>query len=116
MNHAFRFHSKKRTVFIMFVAAACLAGFSVVSLFAQNDLQQKLGELKESMAKNKQALAQYTWQETVVVSLKGQQKKNSKIPGPHGLRRQTAEDVLGRRAAGATRLGRARRTFEAARD
>jgi len=48
-----------------------------VSLHGQGggDMQEKLGELKASMARNKQALAQYTWHETVVISLKGEQKK-----------------------------------------
>ncbi|MGA7920296.1 MAG: hypothetical protein WCA38_11545 [Candidatus Acidiferrales bacterium] len=96
MNHTFRFYLKKRTVFIMFVAAAHLAGFSAVSLFAQNDMQQKLGELKESMVKNKQALAQYTWQETVVISLKGQQKKTQKYQvrmGSDGKPQKTSLDA-----------------------
>jgi hypothetical protein len=39
------------------------------------DLQARVGELKESMAKNKQALAQYTWEETVKIILKGQERK-----------------------------------------
>ena len=38
-------------------------------------LQQRVAELKESTAKNKQALAQYTWVEKVTVYLKGEQKK-----------------------------------------
>src|ERR1700678_4239144 len=59
------------------VALACLAGLFAMSLYGQagGDMQAKLGELKASMAKNKQALAQYTWHETVVISLKGEQKK-----------------------------------------
>jgi hypothetical protein len=48
----------------------------VVSLHGQGgDMQQKMTDLKESMSKNKQALAQYTWAEQVTISVKGQQKK-----------------------------------------
>lgn len=39
------------------------------------DLQARVGELKESMARNKEALAQYTWEETVHIILKGEEKK-----------------------------------------
>jgi hypothetical protein len=43
---------------------------------AQNpELQQRVAEVKESSAKNKQALASYSWTETVTISLKGEQKK-----------------------------------------
>jgi hypothetical protein len=39
------------------------------------DMQARMMELKESMAKNKAALATYTWKETVTISLKGEVKK-----------------------------------------
>lgn len=43
---------------------------------AQNPaLQQQVADIKESMAKNKQALASYSWNEQVTISLKGEQKK-----------------------------------------
>ena len=43
---------------------------------AQNpELQQHVAEIKEATAKNKQALASYSWTETVAISLKGEQKK-----------------------------------------
>src|SRR5271167_3849872 len=43
---------------------------------AQNaGLQQQVSDVKESMAKNKQALASYTWNEQVTISLKGEEKK-----------------------------------------
>lgn len=49
---------------------------SIVSVFAQNpELQQKVAEVKQAAAANKQALAQYTWAEQVTVSLKGEVKK-----------------------------------------
>jgi hypothetical protein len=43
---------------------------------AQNpELQQHVSDIKQSMAKNKQALASYSWNEQVTISLKGEQKK-----------------------------------------
>jgi len=43
---------------------------------AQNpELQQQVSDVKQSMAKNKQALAQYTWNEQVTINLKGEEKK-----------------------------------------
>jgi hypothetical protein len=43
---------------------------------AQNpELQQHVADVEETMAKNKQALASYTWNEQVTISLKGEEKK-----------------------------------------
>lgn len=68
---------KKNAVIIAILCVFGLLSVVAVSLHGQGggDMQEKLGELKASMAKNKQALAQYTWHETVVISLKGEQKK-----------------------------------------
>jgi len=49
---------------------------SIPSASAQNpELQQQVSDVKESMAKNKQALASYSWNELVTISLKGEEKK-----------------------------------------
>jgi hypothetical protein len=51
------------------------AGF-ISSANAQNpELQQQVSDVQSSMAKNKQALASYSWNEQVTISLKGEQKK-----------------------------------------
>jgi len=43
---------------------------------AQNpELQQRVSDVQQSMAKNKEALASYTWNEQVTISLKGEEKK-----------------------------------------
>src|SRR5271170_7467228 len=43
---------------------------------AQNpELQQQVSDVQQSMAKNKQALAAYSWNEQVTISLKGEEKK-----------------------------------------
>jgi hypothetical protein len=56
--------------------------------FAQNpQVQQRLAAIKESSAQNKQALAQYTWQEQDTISIKGEVKKQESYQvriGPDG--------------------------------
>lgn len=73
----------------------------VVSCFAERaysqnpELQQKIADIKEASAKNKQALAQYSWQETVTISLKGEQKKQEHFQvrlGPDGKPQKTSLD------------------------
>lgn len=63
---------------------------------AQNpELQQRVGEIKEAMAQNKQALAQYTWTEQDTISLKGEQKKQEHFQvrlGPDGKPQKTSLD------------------------
>jgi hypothetical protein len=63
---------------------------------AQNpELQQKVTEVKEAIAKNKQALAQFTWVEQVTISLKGEQRKQEHFQvrlGPDGKQQKTSLD------------------------
>ena len=71
-------------------------GFFVVAIFAmvpllasaQNaDLQQKLTEVKQAAAQNKQALAQYSWQQEQTIALKGEVKDTKMFQvhiGPDG--------------------------------
>jgi hypothetical protein len=58
-------------------ALVILAGTaSVPSARAQNpEVQQQVSDVQQSMAKNKEALASYTWNEVVTISLKGEEKK-----------------------------------------
>lgn len=64
---------------------------------AQNpDLQQKLAAVKESAAKNKQMLAQYTWQEKQSTAVKGDVKSEKLFQvrlGPDGKPQKT--EVVG---------------------
>src|ERR1700747_3473462 len=66
------------------------------SLAPQNqEMQQKIAEVKEAMAQNKQALAQYTWVEQDTISLKGEQKKQEHFQvrlGPDGKPQKTSMD------------------------
>lgn len=71
--------------------------FFVGSAAAQGqELQQKVAEVKQASAQNKQALAQYTWTETATVSLKGEQKKQEHFQvhlGPDGKPQKSSLDA-----------------------
>lgn len=64
---------------------------------AQNpELQEKIAEVKQAAAANKQALAQYSWVEQVSVSLKGEQKKLEHFQvhlGPDGKPQKQSMDL-----------------------
>jgi hypothetical protein len=54
---------------------------------AANDLQQRLGEVKQAAAENKQALAHYSWQQQETVAVKGNVKDTKMFQvhlGPDG--------------------------------
>jgi len=73
-------------------AAALLAP----QMWAQNtEMQQKVADLKQAVAVNKQMLAQYTWTEQDIISLKGEEKKeelyNVRL-GPDGKPQKTPID------------------------
>lgn len=76
------------------MAILMMAGAAVVT--AQNpELQQKIAEVKQAAAANKQALAQYTWAEQVTVSLKGETKKQEHYQvrlGPDGKQQKQSLD------------------------
>jgi hypothetical protein len=61
---------------------------SVLQILAQSpELQQRLAEIKQSSAANKQALARYMWSEQQTISLKGEVKKTQQFQvriGPDG--------------------------------
>ena len=68
----------------------------VPTIAAQNqEMQERVAELKQAAAQNKQALAQYTWVEQVTISLKGEQKKQEHFQvrlGPDGKPQKTSLD------------------------
>lgn len=80
-------------VFFWFSASAASAWL----LAAQNpEMQQKIAEVKEAAAMNKQALAQYTWVEQDTIILKGEQKKQEQFQvrlGPDGKPQKTPLDA-----------------------
>jgi hypothetical protein len=63
---------------------------------AQNQqMQERIAEVKEAAARNKQALAQYTWTEQINIMLKGEQKKQEHFQvrlGPDGKPQKTSLD------------------------
>lgn len=77
MNKLAAANSRNKILSAIIVGLSCLLAFFPVPARAQQggDMQQKMADLKASMAKNKQALAQYTWKEQVTISVQGQQKK-----------------------------------------
>ena len=76
--------------------ATTAALFFAPPAMAQNpQLQERLGEIKQASAANKQALAHYTWQEQQTISLKGEVKKTQLFQvtiGPDGQQQKTELD------------------------
>jgi hypothetical protein len=66
---------------------------TIPQTLAQNpELQEKLAQIKQSSAANKQALAHYTWLEQQTISLKGEVKKTQQFQvriGPDGQQQKT---------------------------
>lgn len=59
------------------------------------ELQQKIAEVKQAMATNKQMLAQFSWTEQDIISLKGEEKKEELFNvhlGPDGKPQKTPVD------------------------
>jgi hypothetical protein len=78
---------------ILVAITLCAMVSSPLQTLAQNPaLQEKLAAIKESSAKNKQALAHYTWLEQQTISLKGEVKKTQQFQvriGPDGQQQKT---------------------------
>jgi hypothetical protein len=83
------------------------AGF-IRSASAQSpELQQRVADIKEASAKNKQALMSYSWNELVTISLKGEQKKQEHFQvrlGPDGKPQKTSLDAPAAAAPSGGRL------------
>jgi hypothetical protein len=86
-------HSLRMTVLSLVLLAA--AAF-ISAAHAQNpELQQRVADIKQSIANNRQALASYSWNETVTISLKGEQKKQEHFQvrlGPDSKPQKTSLD------------------------
>lgn len=86
-------------VFCVAVSALLVLAFGtrfVRPVAAQNqEMQERVAEIKQATAQNKQALAQYTWVEQVTISLKGEQRKQEHFQvrlGPDGKPQKTSLD------------------------
>ena len=91
-NTRLRFLRNTTLLSLVFLVAL----LAMVPVEAQGpDLQQRVAEIKEASVKNKQALAQYTWNQLVIISLKGEQKKQEHFQvryGPDGKPQKTSLD------------------------
>lgn len=78
------------------IGILALAAVLVPAMHAQDtEMQQRLAEVKQSLAFNKQVLAQYTWLEQQIISVKGEQKKEELYNvqlGPDGKPQKTPVD------------------------
>jgi hypothetical protein len=95
---------KTRLTFLASVVALSVGvyalAFPLPEAAAQNpQTEQKVAEIKQASAANKQALAHYTWQEQQVISLKGEVKKTVSYQVSVGLDGQQQKIELGSSAA-----------------
>jgi hypothetical protein len=84
-----------RIMFLPLFVASGGALFNPPAKAQGQELQERVAELKESMAKNKMSLAQYTWVEQINISLKGELKKQEHFQvrlGPDGKPQKTSLD------------------------
>jgi hypothetical protein len=87
-------HRLRVSVTLLWLAFS--AAFAWLLAAQSPEVQQKLAQIKEAIAANKQALAQYTWTETDTIILKGEQKKQEHFQvriGPDGKPQKTSLDA-----------------------
>ena len=91
------------------VAAIALALLAARPAAAQNpQMQERVAQIKQSMAQNKQALAQYTWTEQRTISIKGDVKKQQQFLvrlGPDGKPQKQEVDPQQQSDGSGRRLG-----------
>jgi hypothetical protein len=83
------------TLLITMPALVVGAGFAHLAFAQSPELQQRVADVKQSAARNKQALMSYSWNEVVTISLKGEQKKQEHFQvrlGPDGKPQKTSLD------------------------
>jgi hypothetical protein len=71
------------------------AGFAITANAQSPEMQQRLAEIKQASAQNKQALMSYSWNEQDTISLKGEVKKVQHYQvrlGPDGKPQKTSLD------------------------
>src|SRR5579862_6969909 len=88
-------HKVVRGMFLPLLAVSAAVVFAPPARGQNQELQERVAEIKEAVAKNKQAMAQYTWVEQVSISLKGEQKKQEHFQvrlGPDGKPQKTSLD------------------------
>lgn len=92
-THSLRHVSISLLASIFAIGLASAQSTPAPSAAAPNpEMQKRVADLKAAMAKNKQALAQYTWVEQDTISLKGEVKKQEQfqvVLGPDGKPQKT---------------------------
>jgi hypothetical protein len=92
MKIRFAHDSKAALALPMATAVATLFLFALPFHAQSQELQQRLADIKQASAANKQALAHYTWQEQQTTSIKGEVKKQQIFQvsvGPDGQQQKT---------------------------
>jgi hypothetical protein len=87
--------TKSSLMLLMFPVLAISTVFPRPVVAQKAELQQKIADLKESAAANKQALAAYSYLQTTTISLKGEVKKvmhDRVVTGPDGKPQKTSLD------------------------
>src|SRR5258708_35492470 len=86
-------HSRRFKLTLWTAVTICAMLSTITQALAQSpELQEKLAQIKQSSAANKQALAHYTWLEQQTISLKGSVKKTQQFQvriGPDGQQQKT---------------------------
>src|SRR5258708_2689402 len=86
-------HSRQFTLTLWTAITICAMLSTITQALAQSpELQEKLAQIKQSSAANKQARALYTWLEQQTISLKGEVKKTQQFQvriGPDGQQQKT---------------------------
>lgn len=108
MRHPFKKAFKTVALGGTLAIAAVLFVFAVPMGAQGPAMEQKLIAIKQGMAENKQKLAQYTWQETETISLKGEVKDTKVYQvqlGPSGQQKTLLNDQKAQ-SGGGRREGR----------
>jgi hypothetical protein len=101
--------SKSFALALTVIAFASITFIATLASAQDQQMQEKLMAIKQSQAANKQKLAQYTWQETETISLKGEVKdtKVSQVQiGPDGKQQKTLLNDQKADSGGGGRQGR----------
>ncbi len=109
MTSQYLLRSLFSTPALLTVASLVLSPPAAPRAVAQNpELQQRLNEVKQSAAHNKQALAQYSWQEQQTTNIKGDVKKQELFQvrlGPDGKPQKTELEQMPQSSGGGRQHG-----------
>jgi len=82
---------------LLSVVAICWLSSGLLGQDQKEVLQQRLAAIRDSVAKNQEALRQYTWTETIEVSLKGEVKSRQQNECRYGPDGNVVKTPLGAR-------------------